>query len=185
MTGLLAAPKRLCASRRAHMMYREVLAICSLQRNGPEFGVGAVECWNNAELIESASSQIMVNQAFISGAGSARPGPTRRPRRVPRRPCLATRGACIFAKTWQRPPTPKELRGLVDSYVKEEIYYREAIKLGLDRDDTLIRSYDGLHCNLCRGRTEEEGVEALNALTKSLKVHCPSELFQGSSRSHG
>lgn len=69
--------------------------------------------------------------------------------------------------------------------MKEEIYYREAVKLGLDRDDTLIRSYDGLHCNLCRGRTEEEGVEALNALTKSLKVHCPSELFQGSSRSHG
>ena len=45
----------------------------------------------------------------------------------------------IFAKTWQRPPTPEELRGLVDSYVKEEIYYREAVKLGLDRDDTLIR----------------------------------------------
>ena len=71
MTGLLAAPKRLCASRRAHMMYREVLAICSLQRNGPEFGVGAVECWNNAELIESASSQIMVNQAL--SAELARP----------------------------------------------------------------------------------------------------------------
>ena len=53
------------------MMYREVLAICSLQRNGPEFGVGAVECCNNAELVEARSSQIMVNQALISGAGSA------------------------------------------------------------------------------------------------------------------
>ncbi len=47
--------------------------------------------------------------------------------------------AQVFAKTWQRPPTPEELRGLVDSYVKEEVYYREALKLGLDRDDTLIR----------------------------------------------
>jgi len=47
--------------------------------------------------------------------------------------------AQIFTKTWQRPPTKKELRGLIDAYVKEEIYYREAIKLGLDRDDTLIR----------------------------------------------
>ena len=47
--------------------------------------------------------------------------------------------AQIFAKTWQRPPTQKELRGLIDAYVKEEIYYREAVKLGLDRDDTLIR----------------------------------------------
>jgi hypothetical protein len=47
--------------------------------------------------------------------------------------------AHVFAKTWQRPPTAQELRGLVDSYVKEEVYYREALKLGLDRDDTLIR----------------------------------------------
>ena len=47
--------------------------------------------------------------------------------------------AQVFAKTWQRPPTPEELRGLIDEFIKEEIYYREAIKLGLDRDDTLIR----------------------------------------------
>jgi len=45
----------------------------------------------------------------------------------------------IFHKTWQRPPTAQELRGLIDSYVKEEVYYREALKFGLDRDDTLIR----------------------------------------------
>ncbi|HUW74175.1 MAG TPA: peptidylprolyl isomerase [Methyloceanibacter sp.] len=47
--------------------------------------------------------------------------------------------AQVFAKTWQRPPSPEELRGLVDAHIKEEVYYREAIKLGLDRDDTLIR----------------------------------------------
>jgi hypothetical protein len=47
--------------------------------------------------------------------------------------------AQVFAKTWQRPPTSEELRGLIDAYVKEEVYYREALKLGLDRDDTLIR----------------------------------------------
>ena len=40
--------------------------------------------------------------------------------------------AQIFAKTWQRPPTPQELRGLLDAYIKEEVYYREAVKLGLD-----------------------------------------------------
>ena len=47
--------------------------------------------------------------------------------------------AQVFAKTWQRPPTPQELRGLIDAYIKEEVYYREAVRLGLDRDDTLIR----------------------------------------------
>lgn len=45
----------------------------------------------------------------------------------------------IFNRTWQRPPAPQELRGLIEAYVKEEIYYREALKIGLDRDDTLIR----------------------------------------------
>lgn len=44
-----------------------------------------------------------------------------------------------FSRTWMRPPTAAEVRGLVDDYVKEEIYYREAIVLGLDRDDTVIR----------------------------------------------
>ena len=47
--------------------------------------------------------------------------------------------AQVFAKTWQRPPTSEELRGLIDAYIKEEVYYREGVKLGLDRDDTLIR----------------------------------------------
>jgi PPIC-type PPIASE domain len=45
----------------------------------------------------------------------------------------------IFTKTWQRPPTAQELTGLVDAYVKEEVFYREALKVGLDRDDTVIR----------------------------------------------
>ena len=45
----------------------------------------------------------------------------------------------IFAKTWQRPPSAEELKGLIDDYVKEEIYVREALALGLDRDDTVIR----------------------------------------------
>jgi hypothetical protein len=47
--------------------------------------------------------------------------------------------AQLFIKTWQRPPTASELKGFIDAFVKEEVYYREAIKLGLDRDDTLIR----------------------------------------------
>ncbi|WP_346838960.1 peptidylprolyl isomerase [Microbulbifer sp. SAOS-129_SWC] len=47
--------------------------------------------------------------------------------------------AAVFARGWQRPPTAAELQGLVDDYVRGEVLYREAIKLGLDRDDTVIR----------------------------------------------
>jgi hypothetical protein len=44
-----------------------------------------------------------------------------------------------FATVWMRPPTPAEIKGLVDDYVVEEIYYREAIAMGLDQGDTVIR----------------------------------------------
>lgn len=57
---------------------------------------------------------------------------------------VVTRGriatlAELFERTWQRPPTPGELQGLVDDWVREEIAYREALAMGLDRDDTIIR----------------------------------------------
>ena len=47
--------------------------------------------------------------------------------------------ANIFGKTWQRPPTAYELKGLIDDFVLEEIYYRQAVAMGIDRDDTVIR----------------------------------------------
>ena len=40
---------------------------------------------------------------------------------------------------WRRPPTPEEMRRLVDSRVCEEILYREALALGLDQGDTIVK----------------------------------------------
>ena len=40
---------------------------------------------------------------------------------------------------WGRAPTGPELAGLIDDTVKEEILYREAQRLGLDRDDPIVR----------------------------------------------
>jgi hypothetical protein len=44
-----------------------------------------------------------------------------------------------FSRTWQRPPTREELEGLIRDRVREEVYSREAIAMGLDRDDPIIR----------------------------------------------
>jgi hypothetical protein len=44
-----------------------------------------------------------------------------------------------FARVHQRPPDPDELKGLIRDYLREEVYYREALALGLDRDDVPIR----------------------------------------------
>ena len=44
---------------------------------------------------------------------------------------------------WQtqmgRAPSEQELAGLVEQWIREEIYYREALKMGLDENDTIIR----------------------------------------------
>jgi hypothetical protein len=47
--------------------------------------------------------------------------------------------AAGFATTRQRPPTDAELKGLIDDWVREEIATREAMALGLDKDDSVIR----------------------------------------------
>lgn len=47
--------------------------------------------------------------------------------------------AAQFGAIWQRPPTSVELKNLIDDYVKEEIFVREALALGLDKDDVIIR----------------------------------------------
>jgi len=47
--------------------------------------------------------------------------------------------ATQFAATWNRPATPQELNGLVDSFIRDEILYREGKALGLDRDDAVVK----------------------------------------------
>jgi len=44
-----------------------------------------------------------------------------------------------FAAVWKRPPSASERAGLIADYIAEEVLYREAQKLGLDQDDTVIR----------------------------------------------
>ena len=44
-----------------------------------------------------------------------------------------------FRRTWQRLPTREELDGLIESHIREEVMVREALALGLDRDDAIIR----------------------------------------------
>jgi parvulin-like peptidyl-prolyl isomerase len=44
-----------------------------------------------------------------------------------------------FERVWQRPASPDELQHLVDNWVREEIFYREGLAMGLDRDDPVVR----------------------------------------------
>ena len=44
-----------------------------------------------------------------------------------------------FEKVWMRPPTEQELEGLIEGHIREDILYREALAMGLDRDDVIVR----------------------------------------------
>jgi hypothetical protein len=62
-----------------------------------------------------------------------------------------------FFRTWQRPPTALELEGLIEDHVREEVLYRQALALGLDRDDTIVRRRLRQKLEFL---TEEAGAEA-------------------------
>jgi parvulin-like peptidyl-prolyl isomerase len=44
-----------------------------------------------------------------------------------------------FRRTWQRQPTDQETDSLIQTFVREEVMYREGLSMGLDRDDPIIR----------------------------------------------
>ena len=44
-----------------------------------------------------------------------------------------------YEKVWQRSPNEKEVPGLIQNYIREEVPYREALVMGLDKDDSDVR----------------------------------------------
>ena len=44
-----------------------------------------------------------------------------------------------WVRQWNRPPSEDEWRGLVNSFLKEQLLAREAVAMGLDEDDTIVR----------------------------------------------
>jgi len=51
----------------------------------------------------------------------------------------ADRMVTLWEKRWNRPPTQEEFTGLTEQYINEEVLYREALAMGLDKDDPVVR----------------------------------------------
>jgi hypothetical protein len=47
--------------------------------------------------------------------------------------------ATVFQSQWRRPPSLEEWSRLVEDRVRQEVLYREAIAMGLDKDDTIVK----------------------------------------------
>jgi len=48
-----------------------------------------------------------------------------------------------FVSQWHRQPTVKEFNAMVEDKVREEVLYREALAIGLDKDDTIVKRPHG------------------------------------------
>ena len=86
----------------------------------------------------------------------------------------------MWAKTHFRPPTETELQGLIDSRIKEEILYREALALGLSEDDTIIRRRLAQKMEFLGEGLIDPGEPSEEDLHTYLKAH--SEQFQEPTR---
>ena len=64
---------------------------------------------------DAGERRIVVNEAVVSG--------------------LVNR----YVQAFRRPPSDEELDGLIRDYVRGEVYYREALRLGLDQDDEVVK----------------------------------------------
>jgi peptidyl-prolyl cis-trans isomerase C len=45
----------------------------------------------------------------------------------------------FFQSQWRRPPTPEEFGRMVENKVQEEVLYREAVAMGLDQEDSIVK----------------------------------------------
>ena len=60
---------------------------------------------------------------------------------------------------WRRRPTSEEMHRLVEGSVREEILYREALGLGLDRGDTIVKRRLAQKMEFLAGFAFNAGVE--------------------------
>jgi peptidyl-prolyl cis-trans isomerase C len=47
--------------------------------------------------------------------------------------------AALFQSQWRRDPTPQEFGRMVEQKVQSEVLYREAMAMGLDKNDEIVK----------------------------------------------
>ena len=68
-----------------------------------------------SDLVEQGNKQIFVSQAQIEGLEET------------------------FTKTWNRSPSEDEITALVNDFIMDEIFYKEALAMGLDKTDLTVK----------------------------------------------
>lgn len=84
---------------------------------------------------------LLIGVALFAAYGALNPGDggAKDSRRIGLTPDDLAQVQLAWMAQWRRPPTPEEMRNLLDAKVREEILSREAIALGLDKSDTIVK----------------------------------------------
>ena len=77
--------------------------------------------------------------------------------------------AAQFSRTWMRPPTDAELAGLIERHIRGEVFYREALAMGLDQDDPYVRNRLGQKLELMLDDLSAETVPSDETLARYLR----------------
>lgn len=76
-----------------------------------------------------------------------------------------------FAEIMGRPPTQAELDALVDRWVRDEVLYREALRLGLDDGDAVVRKRLAQKMDVLAASAADTETPGNEALQKWLNTH--------------
>jgi hypothetical protein len=108
---------------------------------GVETGEGLIKSLMK-KLLKEPLLHFLLLGALVFGVNAWRE--TRRPSKTETAHIEVTGGTITwlsegFTRQWHRGPDADELRGLVNDHVREEVLYREALALGLERNDSIVR----------------------------------------------
>lgn len=96
--------------------------------------------WRAARLAREPFTHFVVLGALLFGVYAAIGGPrASAPDRIHITAADVAHLRSVFEQRSRRPPTEAELDGLIEDRIREEVLYREALALGLDKDDTIVR----------------------------------------------
>lgn len=79
--------------------------------------------------------------------------------------------ALQFEQTMSRPPTDAELDAQINQYVRDEVLYREALRMGLDRGDAVVRRRMAQKMDMLASAQAETAQPSNQVLRKWYKDH--------------
>lgn len=95
--------------------------------------------WRNraAAMLREPLVHFMIAGALVFAVMSGR-APDVGERRIVVNEAVVSQLVSRFVESFHRQPGANEIDGLINDYVREQVYYREALRLGLDQNDEIV-----------------------------------------------